>query len=173
MSRAAILAGGRGRRMGGVNKALLEVEGRRIIDRQLDVLVPLFDEVLLVVAAPDGWNVPRARLVVDRRPGLGPLAGLEAALQEGDVFAVACDMPFLDDQIIRQICALSGTVVPRVEGRPQPLHARYAAGALAAVSRRLEAGALRMLDLLADLEVTYLDLPPQRGFTNLNFPLPR
>src|SRR5689334_20794921 len=113
---AAILAGGRGRRMGGVNKALIEAEGRRIIDRQPEVLLPLFDEVLVVVADGAGWNEPRARLIVDRRPGMGPLAGLEAALAEGDVFAVACDMPYLDAAVVRQIAAGTGTVVPRIEG---------------------------------------------------------
>jgi molybdopterin-guanine dinucleotide biosynthesis protein A len=158
--------------MGGVNKALIEVEGRRILDRQLDVLVPLFDEVLLVVADPAGWNEARARLVVDRRPGLGPLAALEAALAEGDVFAVACDMPYLDGDLIRQIAAGPGTVVPRVEGVAQPLHARYGADALPIVSRRLDDGELRMMDLLDELDVTWLDLQPQRALTNLNYPSP-
>src|SRR5579859_7301515 len=169
---AAILAGGRGRRMGGVNKALLEVEGRRILDRQLEVLLPLFDEVLLVVADAAGWSEPRARLLVDRRPGQGPLAGLETALAEGDVFAVACDMPFLDAGLVRQIAAGPGNVVPRVGGAPQPLHARYAASVLPMVTRQLDAGRLRMMDLLAALDVTWLDLPAQRALTNLNYPSP-
>jgi molybdopterin-guanine dinucleotide biosynthesis protein A len=156
--------------MGGVKKALVEVEGRRIVDRQLDVLAPLFDEVLLVVAEVAGWEVPRARLVVDRHPGKGPVAGLEAALlnAQSDLFVVGCDMPYLDENLIRQVCARPGTVVPRVEGVAQPLHARYAAEVLPVVSRRLLDGELRMMRLLDALDVTYLDLPPQRGFTNLN-----
>lgn len=158
--------------MGGVNKALIEVEGRRILDRQLEVLLPLFDEVLLVVAGAAGWNEPRARVIVDRRPGMGPLAGLEAALAEGDVFAVACDMPYLDADVVRQIAAGPGTIVPRVEGVPQPLHARYSADTLPVVSRRLDEGGLRMMDLLEALDVTYVDFPPRRAFTNLNYPSP-
>jgi molybdopterin-guanine dinucleotide biosynthesis protein A len=156
--------------MGGVRKALFEVEGRRIIDRQLDVLVPLFDEVLLVVAEAQGWDVPRARLVVDRHPGKGPLAGLDVVLAEGDAFVVACDMPYLEADLIRQICAHPGTVVPRVEGVPQPLHARWGAEALPVIRQRLLDGELRLLRLVDLLEVTWLDFPPQRGFTNLNSP---
>jgi molybdopterin-guanine dinucleotide biosynthesis protein A len=154
--------------MGGVKKALFEVEGRRIVDRQLDVLVPLFDEVLLVVAAADGWDVPRARLVVDRRPGKGPLAGLEAVLSEGDAFVVACDMPYLDEGVIRQICSHPGTVVPVIEGVPQPLHARWSAEALPVIRRRLDQDELRLLRLVDALPVTFLPFPAQPAFTNLN-----
>ena len=157
--KAAILAGGRGRRMGGAKKALIEIDGRRIVDRQLDVLAPLFDEVLLVVADPAGWEVPRARVVVDRAPLEGPLAGLEAALEEaGDLFVVACDLPFLDGELIARICAVdSQAVVLRVNGRPQPLHARYAASVLPFVDARLQRGARRMLELLDDLQVAWID----------------
>jgi molybdopterin-guanine dinucleotide biosynthesis protein A len=169
--RAAILAGGRGRRMGGVPKALIEVEGRRIVDRQLDVLVPLFDEVLLVVASAEGWDVPRARQIVDAHPGLGPLAGLEAALAEGDAFVVGCDLPFLDEKLIRAVLQQSAqAVVPRVDDRAQPLHAFYAHSCLPAVKARLAQQKLRLLELLDDLEVRYLDVPPQRGLTNVNAP---
>jgi molybdopterin-guanine dinucleotide biosynthesis protein A len=156
--------------MGGVNKALFEVQGRRIVDRQLQVLAPLFDEVLLVVADAHGWDVEGVRFVVDRHPGKGPLAGLEAVLAEGDAFVVACDMPYLDGEVIRQICAREGTVVPRVDGMPQPLHARWSAAALPVIRQRLDAGELRLLRLIEVLPVIYLDFPPQPGFTNLNFP---
>jgi molybdopterin-guanine dinucleotide biosynthesis protein A len=152
--------------MGGVQKALLEIEGRRIVDRQLDVLLPLFDEVLFVVA--DGeWDIPRARVVFDRNPGKGPLAGLQTVLDE-DVFVVACDLPFLDENLIRQICSQEGNVVPRVDGDPQPLHARYARSAQAIVDARIARGELRMMRFLDELRPTYLDFPMQRGFTNVN-----
>jgi molybdopterin-guanine dinucleotide biosynthesis protein A len=157
--KAAILAGGRGRRMGDVNKALVEVNGRRIVDRQLDVLEPLFDEVLLVVADARGWDVPRARVIADRAPGQGPLAGLQAALLEaGDVFIVACDFPEIDPSLVKQVCGnLSQASVLRVRGRAQPLFACYRAGVLPFVEARLQRGERRMLDLLDDLEVQWID----------------
>jgi molybdenum cofactor guanylyltransferase len=168
--KAAILAGGRGRRMGGVPKALVEWKGRRIVDRQLDVLAPLFDEVLLVVAEPRGWNLPRAREVIDRAPGQGPLAGLQTALLEaGDVFVVACDFPEIDPDLVRMLCGnLSQASVLRVRGRPQPLFARYRADVLPFVEARLERGERRMLDLLADLDVSFVDTDVE--LINVNTP---
>lgn len=156
--------------MGGAKKALLPIDGRRIINRQLDVLAPRFDEVLLVVADPLGWDVPRTRLVVDRAPHQGPLAGLQAALEEaGDVFVVACDLPFLDGGLIDQMCGtLSQAVVPRAQGRPQPLHACYRASVLPFVEARLKRGALRMLELLDDLQVAWIDVA--EPLININTP---
>jgi molybdopterin-guanine dinucleotide biosynthesis protein A len=152
--------------MGGARKALLEIEGKRIVDRQLEVLLPLFDEVLFVVAAGE-WDIPRARVLFDQNPGKGPLAGLQMVLDE-DVFVVACDMPFLDENLIRQICAQEGNVVPRVDGRAQPLHARYAKSAKPIVDARIARGDLRMLDFLDEIQPAYLDFAMQRGFTNVN-----
>jgi molybdenum cofactor guanylyltransferase len=98
-------------------------------------------------------------------------AALQAALGEGDCFVVGCDLPFLDEKLIQQICGTQGqAVVPRVDGRPQPLHAYYAASALPIVSARLRDGKLRLVELLDELEVRYLDVPPQRGLTNVNTP---
>jgi molybdopterin-guanine dinucleotide biosynthesis protein A len=54
----AILAGGKATRMGGQPKSFLVVDGRRIIDRQLDVLRPLFEEILIVAncSTQDEWK---------------------------------------------------------------------------------------------------------------------
>src|SRR5438046_2103958 len=103
MTTAAILAGGGGRRLGGVDKALIEIGGRPIIERQLAVLRPLFDEVLVVAGDPARYARFGARPVRDLSPGLGPLAGLEAALAAASsdaVVVVACDLPFLDAALV-------------------------------------------------------------------------
>src|SRR4051812_10933938 len=100
---AAILAGGRARRLGGVHKGLLLVDGEPIVARQLRQLAAHAGELLIVandvaayaeVAAQHG-----ARVVVDLHPGDGPLAGLEAALSATgapELLLVACDLPFVD-----------------------------------------------------------------------------
>ncbi|MSP61006.1 MAG: molybdenum cofactor guanylyltransferase [Myxococcales bacterium] len=127
---AAILAGGRASRLGGVLKPLLTVAGRRILDRQLEVLVPLCDEVLLLGDDPrlDGLG---ARLVPDRHPGRGPLSGLDAALHATDaeaVLLVGGDMPGLSRRALEIVLAAgpaADAAVPFVAGFPEPLHARY------------------------------------------------
>jgi len=172
MVAAAILAGGSARRMGGVNKALIEVDGRPILARQLAVLAPLVDEILLVSGDPAPFAPfagPRVRLLTDRLPGQGPLAGLDAAFAASDARSLllfACDLPYLDPRmvtLVRDHAPSAQAVVPRVDAHPQPLHARYARSVAPLVRARLERGALRLRDLLTELAVTWLDEPALRA----------
>jgi molybdopterin-guanine dinucleotide biosynthesis protein A len=181
---AAILAGGRARRLGGADKALVEVGGRRIVDRQLAVLAPLFGEVLLVVDAPARLGeVAGVRRVVDERPGEGPLAALASALgaARGDALVVVgCDLPFLDERLLallRDRAPDAEALVPRVGGRAQPLCARYRRSARAAALARLDRGERRLVALLDDLAVAYVEEPELRTLdptlrtlTNVNTP---
>ena len=187
MVKAAILAGGRGRRLGGAAKALLELGGQTILARQTEILRPLFSEVLLVVGHEEPYRAHASslglELVRDREPARGPLAGLQAALDATDadsLVVVGCDLPFLDPkllQLVRDDAPSAEAVVPRVGARPQPLHARYARSILSHVEARLRRDELRLLSLLDDLEVAWLDEPRLRaidpglrGLTNLNTP---
>jgi molybdopterin-guanine dinucleotide biosynthesis protein A len=171
---AAILAGGRATRMGGADKALLEVGGARIVDRQVAALAPLVAEVLLVGGADRA--VAGARLVPDLQAGRGPLAGIEAAFVACDADALlvlGCDLPFLDEKLLRLIrdhAPEKLACVPRVEGRAQALHARYSRAILPIVERRLHQNQLRLLALLDELDVAWLDLPASEGLTNVNTP---
>src|SRR5205814_5187168 len=121
-------------------KPLVAIAGRAILDRQLDVLRPLFDEILLVAndivannrtGDPEPFARPGLRVVCDRRPGLGPLAGLEAALVAAaheQLFLVAGDMPALDARAIDLVLSAppaDAAVIVTARG-PEPLHARYA-----------------------------------------------
>jgi molybdopterin-guanine dinucleotide biosynthesis protein A len=159
--------------MGGENKALLEIGGARIVDRQIAALAPLVGEVLLIGG---GVEVSGARLVEDLHPGRGPLAGIEAALHACDADAllvVGCDLPFLDGETLARVRDHDPTAqacVPRVDGNPQALHARYSRSALPAIEARLARDELRLLALLEELEVAYLDLPMSDSFTNVNTP---
>jgi molybdopterin-guanine dinucleotide biosynthesis protein A len=78
-----VLAGGGATRMGGVPKGLLEVGGRRVLDRVVDALVAaLGSPPLLVANAPEATSwAPDLRLVRDVRPGLGALGGLLTAVE--------------------------------------------------------------------------------------------
>jgi molybdopterin-guanine dinucleotide biosynthesis protein A len=177
---AAILAGGRGRRLGGVHKGLLTVGGRSILERQLEALAPWVAERCIVAGDLSPYaavaSAHGALLVPDRAPGQGPLAGLEAALGAGGgdaLLVFACDLPFLDAELIRALrdAPDAEAVVPRIAGRAQPLAARYARAILPKVQARLARGALRLSELVDELAVVWLDLadaPP--GFFNVNTP---
>ena len=159
MVAAAIMAGGRGSRLGEVDKSALVLDGRTIIERQLAVLRPLFDHILLVAAAPPAhppWRrthpIAGVTVLHDRPPaGRGPLAGIQAALGAlaGDETAVVCvgsDMPLLQAPaltLLRDHAPEASALVPLVGGHPEPLFARYGRDCLGPLTAALAAGALQ------------------------------
>jgi len=106
MTAAAILAGGRATRLGGALKPLLVVGGQRIIDRQLAVLRPLFDQIVLITNDPAPFADLDLPLLPDRQPGKGPLAGIDAALAHFAALPVVClagDLPFLNPALVQHL----------------------------------------------------------------------
>jgi len=155
---AAILAGGQSRRMGH-NKALLEVDGTPIISRCYQVLARLFHEVVLVTNTPEEYAFLPCRKVPDIHPGLGSIAGLQSAIIHSAysrTFVTACDMPYLDADLIRLLCTVAETadaVVPlNHEGLREPLHAVYSRASLPALSAAIAADDRSILHLLDNVK---------------------
>lgn len=161
MASAAILAGGRASRFNGRDKGALVVGGRSIIERQLDELSRLTDDILIVGASCPptlhGDIVPR--VVHDRVPGCGPLGGLDAALaaaRDDVIVVVACDMPFVTAALLGHLLSRAhncDVVVPRTERGYHPLCAVYTRGCGAPVARRLAEGRLTMIGLFESVRV--------------------
>lgn len=166
---AAILAGGRARRFAGRDKSALVVDGRLILNRQLDELAPVAGDIVVVRGgdAP-GETGPLAggartgatvRVVADRVPDCGPLGGLHTALAESAsdaVAIVACDMPFVTGPLVAHLATLAADadiVVPRDERGYHPLCAVYTRACAQAVARRVADRRLKMIDLFEDLRV--------------------
>jgi molybdopterin-guanine dinucleotide biosynthesis protein A len=170
MTTAAIIAGGKAERFGGQPKGLIEIDGRRIVDRQLEGLRAVFDRVFIVANNPGPWSDLGIAIVPDRVPGAGPLAGLDAALGalapgEESVVCVAGDMPFLDPRALALLRdhPPAQAVVPRVDGLPDPLFARYARSCAAIIARALAEGRRKTQAVLVELDVAYLDEPVLRA----------
>ncbi len=182
---AVVLAGGKSRRMGR-DKRFLELAGRPLIDRVLEVLTPLFDEILLSAAEPDPELARfQARVVYDRRPDCATLGGLYSALCEvraPRVFAVACDMPFLNPALIGQMARWApeaDVVMARLATGLQPTHAVYSKACVPVLERMARAGNLRLQDLVSAPEVQVVVLeeaavrthdPQLLSFLNVNTP---
>ncbi len=159
---AAIIAGGRARRLGGVPKPFLRVDGRTIAERQLAVLRPLFGRLWAVVAEPGDaapWDELGVPALTDAVSGAGPLGGVAAALAavppEAFVVCVAGDLPFLSPDLLaalRDAPPDAPAVAPRVAGRAEPLCARYAARLLPDIRARLAGGRLALHRLLEEAE---------------------
>jgi len=170
---AVILAGGRGTRLGGAIKPLLEIDGATIVARQLAVLSPRVRRVVLSTATAAGWwTGPQ---VLDRVAGAGPLGGLDAALAASDVpwlLVVAGDLPWLSGELIELVLARAPSeardldaVVPRVGGYVEPLLALYHRRCGAVVADQLAAGQRRAAGIAehAALRVAVLDEPALRA----------
>jgi len=178
-----IQAGGRSTRMHGEPKALLEVGGRRIIERVLDVVRGAVDDVLLVTNTPDLYAWLGLPMVADRYAEGGSLGGIYTGLSaaSGDgVFTVACDMPFLDPAVARLVvdrAPEADVVIPTVGGQYETLHACYARACLLPMERRLAQGQLKITGFFPEVRV--LEIPeeavarladPARVFMNVNTP---
>jgi molybdopterin-guanine dinucleotide biosynthesis protein A len=175
----AVLAGGKARRLGGVPKGLIRVEGHALIHRIL-ALADLFDDVFWV-GADRPWlavrSVPDA--VSDRGAPGGAYAALAAA-QTPWVIAVAWDMPFLSREVIQRLLAERDAgldaVCFEVEGRLQPLPGLYRSAAAPLWARTLQgepsfAEVFRRLRarILPEAELRALD-PEARSMVSLNSP---
>lgn len=184
-----IVAGGKGTRFGGRDKAFVEVDGEPIIARTLRVFRQLFTQTIVVTQHPDRFAHFGVDLTTDRYPGGGPLAGIHAGLRVARTpfsFVAACDMPLLDVDVIRFLIdrlpkkrddEAPDAIVPWWEGDVEPLHALYARRCLPKIEDCLENDRRSVRDFLAQIRVDYvaedvladLDGAPA-SFTNLNTP---
>lgn len=180
----AILAGGESRRYG-APKALAEVGGRRIIDRVVDALCVVCDDLILVANEPPLFADLGLPTRPDLRPGFGPLGGIHTALawarEDGrpGAIAVACDMPFLSVPLLARLRdaafgdggplpgpgpgpAVAGpdVVIPESRGRRgvEPLCAAYRTGCLGAIEKQIERDDHRMIGFHDDVRVHRLPL---------------
>jgi molybdopterin-guanine dinucleotide biosynthesis protein A len=156
---AVVLAGGRGRRLGGVDKAALVVGATSTLDRVLGALV---DSGRVVVSGPDR---PGLTSVQESPPDGGPVAGLAAALPllDAELIAVlACDLPLVTAEAVRALAMAvdghDGALLVDAEGRAQPLCAVYRTSALrSAVTSVGEVHGASMRSLVATLDLVELE----------------
>lgn len=178
---AAVMAGGRSRRMGR-DKAWIDVGGSPLIQRVIDVLAAVADEVIVVANEPRYATLGR-RVVPDRFPDGGALGGIATgvgAATHDTVLVAACDMPFLDAAVWRSLLAAQAgadVVVPMIGDEHQTLHALYTRACLPAMERALAAGRMRVISFFDEVRVRRLPEellravdPTLRSFTNVNTP---
>jgi molybdenum cofactor guanylyltransferase len=181
---AIILVGGEARRVNGREKYFFRYQGRTFIERLLDSLQPVTDEIVLV--AKDARQCSRfrhmegVRCVRDIRTGLGPLGGVHAGVLAavGDVlFVCACDMPCVSGPVVERLFSALGdheAVIPVWSGEMmEPLHAVYRRAALAAYLESHESLSVRAM--VKTLDAVYLNVEQLREidpdlitFTNIN-----
>ena len=178
-----ILAGGKNSRLGR-NKALEKIGGLAIIERVTNRLVPLIDQLIIVVGSNE-HGLPTnlgASFVTDAYPGGGPLGGIYTGLSVSKTdfnIVVACDMPFLNTELLRHLVLLSASydaVLPRsAPDRFEPLHAVYSGNCTSVIKKHMDAGERAISSFLKDINVLYVEEsecrqydPELLSFLNIN-----
>ena len=179
-----ILAGGKGLRLG-YNKVLETLGNKSLLQRVLSSINSLCREIILVTAQeliiPQFTSHQKLRTVTDIFPGKGPLGGIYTGLAASDSFynlAIACDMPFLNQPLLRYMIQLSANfdvVVPRVGNMVEPLHAVYTKNCSAPIEDMLKQDKLSVNKLFSLVRVRYVEAeeidrfdPEHLSFFNIN-----
>jgi len=179
---AVILAGGNSSRMGR-DKAWLEVDGQRLLARQLDrVRAAGAAEVFISGRADTNYSEFSGQVVRDQFAGAGPLAGIERALAATTsplLLVLAVDLAAMGADFLRRLmarCPPQVGVVPRVNGRLEPLAAIYPKSAHALARAQLENGKFAVRDFAercGQLGFSrFIELPARESphFANWNSP---
>lgn len=188
----AVLAGGRSRRMG-TDKALLPLRpgDPPLLRVVLDRVAAVVDDITIVASGRPQYGAFGVRVVPDRLEGAGTLGGIATALmtaRHDRCLVVACDMPFLNVDLLRWMADQPrdyDVFVPRLPGESrqgsgyvfQTLHAVYGRNCLPAIEGRLATGQRQVIGFFEDVRVRTVELdviqgfdPDQRSFFNANTP---
>lgn len=184
MRSAVILAGGEARRAKGREKYFFTFEGKTFIERLVGTLSEITEEIVIVGKNPEQCirfkELTGITCTSDIRQGLGPIGGLHAgtlAVHSEQVFVCACDMPFVNPDVVRYLFEALGpydAAIPNWnEWMFEPLHAVYRREALL---NYLEGhSSLSLRSMVQSLNTRYIPVddlrrfdPELKTFTNIN-----
>lgn len=181
--RPVVMAGGKSSRMGR-DKAMLDFDGQKMIERTLAVLkavLPL--RPLIVTNSPELYEGLEADVVTDIIKDSGPLAGIHTALGLAGspyIFVVACDMPMLSAPFMRAMLEEfdgSDVVIPvESETKNHPLHSIYSVKCLPFIEKCLNEKRRRIIAFFPYVKVKevqmskFADLCADKSCININTP---
>jgi len=179
----AILAGGKSKRMDGINKAFINVEGQPIIHRIMHLYDALFEDIIIVTNTIDDFSDFKNNciLVSDILKNFGPLGGIHSALQHTNkraLFFVACDMPNLHNALMEAMLDRfhlldCDALVPRIGSAIEPLHSIFSKKLIKDIEIFLKTDKKHSIqNFLQTINVEYFDLENsmtnKKIFNNLN-----
>jgi molybdopterin-guanine dinucleotide biosynthesis protein A len=185
MLTVCIQAGGQSSRMG-EDKALKTFLGRPLIQRVVERLSPIAEELIVTTNQPDQYAFLDLPLFSDLKPGRGALGGLYTAIASASqpiVAVVACDMPFASPTFIEGAIKLMveegvDVVIAKTEQGYEPLHAVYRrATCLPAIQAAIDADQWKVIAWFPQVKVRLLTSeelkrfdPSGLAFWNVNTP---
>lgn len=173
-----VLAGGASTRMR-TDKAALQYHGQPQLRWAFDLASKVCAESFVSVRPDQRDDATRASFpqIVDRQPGIGPIAGIAAALLEQPKAAwlvLACDLPFLTERTLQHLIAhrdpnkIATAYRSAHDGLPEPLCAIWEPAAREPVLAYIATGKQCPRKFLINSDVALLDLPEQQALDNVN-----
>jgi molybdopterin-guanine dinucleotide biosynthesis protein A len=167
----------------GAVKAFLSVAGMPMIEHVLRALRKSVERVIIVTNSPEAYVSYGALVITDACDKRGPLTGIYSGLlrsQDDFNVVVACDMPFLNSELLTYMASLAGeydVVLPKIGDFTEPLHAVYRRSLLPVIENHLNGEQRRIQSMFAGLRVRHVTEteierfdPLRRSFINLNTP---
>jgi molybdopterin-guanine dinucleotide biosynthesis protein A len=157
-----ILAGGKSRRMGR-DKAFLPFGKGMLIERVIEVIRQVADDVILITNTPEPYQRFGLPMFADVIPEAGSLGGIYTGLVHAKTaysLCLACDMPFVGPAFLRLLCetaAEADVVIPRNAEDFQPLCAVYSQACREAIRQRIEAGRLKITGFFEQVRVRVIE----------------
>ncbi len=179
---AVILSGGENRRMP-VLKAFIEVNGQKIIERNISIMKGLFEDVSIITNQPETYAYLKVPMLGDVYDIRGPMTGIFTALLNSSkqwVFVSACDMPFVNIDLIKHMSTRRkgfDAVVPMLQGKAEPLFSFYSKRLITSMEKAVLGDNKSLKDFLDMKRVQYIPTdqikkfdPEASSFINLNTP---
>ncbi len=178
---ALILAGGENKRFP-VIKGFFEVDGKRIIETNIELLSKIFVRVIISANDPELYFYLGATMVGDVVEYRGPMTGILSALtipEVSEIFVTACDMPFIKPELIEYIVDKWGkeydAAIPIFDKKPQPLFGIYSKRVAKRMEQSIKNGERSLRRFLQGINVFYIkeeevkNIDPEgRSFVNIN-----
>lgn len=178
---AIILAGGKGSRLGYVDKAFLKYKEKYFIDILIEKL-QIFDEIIVVSNFPEKYtNYKNIKVVKDKIKDIGPLGGIYSGLMASDnteALVISCDTPFINEEFLKYLKKIHGDysiAVPVTKTNREPLCALYKKNILKKIEESIEKKYYKINSIFEPKYMKWIDIEEFinkdeiiKGFHNVN-----
>lgn len=181
---AVILAGGNSSRMG-FDKQCIELNGKLLIEQQIQVLQNIFSEIIIVTNKPELYKAYNCKLQADQLKDFGPMGGIHAGLMVAEsqfAYFIACDMPYINQAYILHMLDIINTtnvstqaVITRFGHWLEPFNAFYSKSVISVIEQAYIWKTKKISSVLEKAQVNYIEelearsySPDWSMFTNIN-----
>jgi molybdopterin-guanine dinucleotide biosynthesis protein A len=171
---AVILAGGNSSRMG-FDKQYIKLNGKRLIEQQIQVLQNIFSEIIIVTNKPELYKDCACEITKDQLQNFGPMGGIHAGLKAAQSqfsYFIACDMPNINQAYILHMLKRINkesygpqAVITRFGDWLEPFNAFYSKDVILLIEQAYKVQTKKISSMLENAQVHYIEEAEARSFS--------